>query len=536
LSSIDNPVSSRIGRVAVGAGLERRIAIACFGIASAIGLVGAFVALDGHSFWLDELFTARLLEPAVGTDLLSRIATDVHPPLYMLALWLHAQVFGTGDAALRGLSAAAACGAIVVFLITTRPFFSLPARLFSAAIATNTLFWFFQAQNARSYALCLLFSAAIMALSLALLTGDDGRNRWRKLLPALLTLMAIGSFVHFYVMYECLAVLFVLAAFNRRRQVVLAAAAVVLLLASAAYVKFVIAAHSQVTLDNNWYLNTPTWYLTVLQACVRYSFGSAGLVALALCAVGALAGCAAAAPSPGIVRLKAVDPVITLLVGVPVLVLVGGIVSSTLLAPNFFDRNFLVVSPFIWGLSAWLYDAAMKNLGQLLRVVLASALAVIVLPMTAIVGARLPANEAPAFYEPFRSSAAWIRMLPACEHEILPVLSPENPAWYKPGYAAIVYDSAYGRYLHGFAQPRHFFTQDIEAGRLPADVKAELTRRLNGSGCPVLAWDAHNIDAKEMERVKANLLRSLGYSGSEVKVGMRAFTDGADGYVLYVRP
>src|SRR5260370_5968792 len=115
LSLIDSPAPSRIAHTAISAGLERRIAVACFGIATAIGLIGAFVELDGHSFWLDELFTARLLQPVAGTNLLSRIATDVHPPLYMLTLWLHAQAFGTSHAALRGFAAASPFGAILVF-------------------------------------------------------------------------------------------------------------------------------------------------------------------------------------------------------------------------------------------------------------------------------------------------------------------------------------------------------------------------------------------------------------------------------------
>jgi hypothetical protein len=328
----------------------------------------------------------------------------------------------------------------------------------------------------------------------------------------------------------------VLALYDRRHRALFAGVALGLLLATAAYVKFVVAAYSQVTLGNNWYLNTPAWYLSVLQACVRYTFDNAGLVALVLCAIGALFGRASAARSSNAIGSRTLDPVIVLLVGVPLIVLVGGVVSSTLLAPNFFDRNFLVVSPFIWGFSAWLFDAAMKSASPLLRVTLASALAVIVLPQTSIVGARLPTHEAPAFYAPFRSSAAWIRTLPACERQVLPVLSPESPDWYKPGYAEIVYDSAYGRYLHGFAQPQHFFIQDIDAARLPPALKAELTRRLEGQGCPVLAWAAHNVDAKAMERTTTSLLRSLDYSGPATRIKTRAFTDGADGYVVYVQP
>ncbi len=222
----DSTVDRRRRRTDIRPDLDRHVAIACFGTACTIGLAFAFVGLETHSFWYDELFTARLLEPANGTTLLSRIATDVHPPLYLLALALFTQLFGEGDAALRSFSAIAACGAILVFIAATRSAFSLPARLFGAAMATGSLFWFYQAQNARSYALSLLISAAVMAIGLSLLRG---RSRRRLLVPGLLALMIAGSFVHFYVMYVCLAVLIVLGLYERRDRLMLSGAAVFLL-------------------------------------------------------------------------------------------------------------------------------------------------------------------------------------------------------------------------------------------------------------------------------------------------------------------
>jgi hypothetical protein len=538
LSSIDRPLPALLSGDLLREGLERRIAILCFGLAVAVGLVGAFVHLDGHSFWIDELFTARLLEPVAGTDLFGRIATDVHPPLYMAALWLHAQLFGTSDAALRGLSAAAACAAILVFITGTRAFFSLPARLFGAALATGTLFWFFQAQNARSYALCLLIGAAMMPVGLGLATSADRPGPWRRQLPVLALLMLAGSFVHFYVMYESLGLLLVLAVFHRRRLPVLAGLALILVLVAAAYVKLVIEARSQVALDSNWYLNTPAWYAEVLKASVRYTFGYTGVVALVMCVMAAMFGRVLARRSGAAVTTVTgipLDPVTITLLGVPILVLAGGVISSTLLAPNFFDRNFLVVSPFIWGVSARLYDAAMEKAPPLVRIALASLLAILVLPTASIVMARLPSHEAPAFYEPFRSSAEWIRSLPACRGQIVPAISTDNPDWYKPGYAAIVYESAYGRYLEGFAQPQLVFTRDI-AERLPTSLKADLIQRLDGQACPVLAWAAHNIDAEGIERVKARLLTVLGHDSAAPRIKVRAFVDGATGYVIYAEP
>jgi hypothetical protein len=513
--------------LAIAYDADRRVAIACFGAACAVGLVFAFVGLDTHGFWYDELFTARLLQAAPGTSLLSRIATDVHPPLYLVVLGLFTQIFGDGDAALRAFSAIAGCGAILVFVVATRSAFSLPARLFGAAMATGSLFWFFQAQNARSYALCLLISTAVMAIALSLLLGQGRR---RLLVPGLLALMVVGSFVHFYVLYVCLAVLIVLGLFERRDRLVLVAAAVALLVAAGLYVKLVIEPHSQVSLGNNWYPNNPAWYLIVLKSCLQHSFGDHGLLAILLC--GAVAICTRLFPARQGLEL---DRATVLLVAVPLLVLAGGIASSVLLAPNFFDRNFLVVSPFIWGLSARLYDAAMERASLLIRLALTSALSLIVLTMASIVMARLPSGPALPMYEPFRQSAAWIRTLPACRDQTLPVVTTDSPAWYKPGYAAFIYEGAYARYLEGFGQPQLLFSRDLDRDRLPPVLKAELQRRLNGEGCPVLAWAAHNMSATTIARIEERLLDALDGRGLTTRIATRSFDGGSVGYVLYVQ-
>ena len=91
---------------------DRTVAVACFGLACAVGLAFAFVGLDTHSLWFDELFTARLLEPTPGTTPFARIATDVHPPVYLFILSAVTRPVGDGEIGLRLLSAIAACGAV----------------------------------------------------------------------------------------------------------------------------------------------------------------------------------------------------------------------------------------------------------------------------------------------------------------------------------------------------------------------------------------------------------------------------------------
>jgi hypothetical protein len=518
----DSVVDDRRGWAGVRPNADRMVAVACFGLASAIGLVFAFVGLSAHGLWFDELFTARLLEPTPGTTLFARIATDVHPPLYLFTLSGVTRLFGHSETGLRLLSAITACGAILLFVRGTRAVFSLPARLFGAAMATGSLFWFDQAQNARSYGLCLLIVSGMLAVSLALLKPD--RPRHRLLLVALLGLTAAGSFTHFYALYVSLSVLILLGLIGRRDRAALAVAAAVLVLAVGLYVKLVIETHTRVSLNDNWYRNDLAWYLAVLRSCVDLTLGPQGLVAIVLCVAAILHG-----------RRFQPDRATLFLAGVPLLVLAGAIVSSTLLAPNFWDRNFLIVSPFFWALFARAYDAATEKAKPALRLALASALSVLVLSMSSIAIGRLPSAEPRVPYEPFRQSAHWIETLPACHGQTLPVVTTDQPTWYKPGYAEMIYGSAYGRYLDGFAPTELVFTRDLARGTLPSPLTAELERRLEGQGCPVLAWSAHNMSPGIADWIKAKLLASVGRAANDPRVAIRQFDDGALGYVLYVR-
>ena len=154
--------------------LDKRIAVASFGIACTIGLVGAFVGLDVSSFGMDELNTAWVFEAGIGfREFLARFLTDLHPPVYYVLAFLHVRLFGDDEVALRGLSAALGVAAVLLFCTATRFYFSLAARLFAAAMATGSFFWFYQTQNARSYTLSLLIGVGILAISLSVLAGAD---------------------------------------------------------------------------------------------------------------------------------------------------------------------------------------------------------------------------------------------------------------------------------------------------------------------------------------------------------------------------
>lgn len=532
--------------------IDRLIAVGCFGIACAVGLVGAFVGLKVSSFWIDELFTAWIVEIGIGFDeFVARIVTDVHPPVYYVLAFLHAQLFGDNEVGLRSLSALCAVAAVLLFIVATKSYFSLAARLFGGAMATGSFFWFYQAQNARGYSLSFLIGVAMLAISLSILAKRSRRDvGMARELTGLAALMLIGSFVHFYLMYECLAVLIVLGFFCPRQRIVLAALAAVLLMSVGLYVKVVIEVFSQYSTTTNWIHGDPSWYLAQLRSALIYSFTNKALLALAICA-GALAtqwflvvrqarlgqavlpsrSTSASAPASGVLALGRFpfDPETALFVGVPVIILVGGIASSLLIAPNFTDRNLLVCAPFLWAFAAKLYDAGVPGAERPVRIAANLLLSAVVLwtVITMTAGRTRPWNE------PFRESAEWIRTFPECRDRPVVVINAQPRAWFKPGYSEILYGDFYASYLADFAHPQVVFKEDILAHKVSDEMKEYLQWRIDGNGCPILAWSIHLITEEEFAEAARELLKAVDRPDAGRVVQTKILRDGFPGYVLY---
>lgn len=537
------------------ANFDRLIAVGCFGIACAIGLAGAFVGLDVSSFWMDELYTVWIAEVGISfNELVARVVTDVHPPGYHFIAFTHANLFGDDEISLRSLSAICGVAAIVLFVVGTKPYFSLAGRLFGGAMATGSFFWFYHVQNARNYSVSFLIGVGILLISLSILAKRTQRDaRLTASLAGMAVLMLVGSFVHFYLMYTCLAVLVVLGLFCARQRIFLMALATVLLVASAIYVKLVIEVFSQSSTTTNWIHGDLSWYVGQLRTALIFSFTKKALLALAICA-GAFAterlfiarqnspGGTARPPggfvSPSSTRKSGLfalgrfplDPETALFVGVPLIVFVGGIASSMLMSPNFTDRNLLICSPFIWAFSVKIYDAAVVDADRPVRVAANLALSAVVLWMAV----TMVAGRAKPWHEPFRQSAEWIRSFPECRDRPILVINAQPRAWFKPGYAEVLYADFYGTYLGDFAVPQVLFLEDILAHKTPEDVKEYLRWRVDGNGCPVLAWSIHLVTAKEIEMATRELLKAIGRPDAANLVRTKVLRDGVEGYVVYV--
>ncbi|MBX9747627.1 MAG: hypothetical protein K2X34_12045, partial [Hyphomonadaceae bacterium] len=436
--------------------MQRLLIPGALGLLTLIGCIGAFVGLGVSSFWVDELFTGWVVgvdgDAAVALD---RALQDVHPPLYYLSLFTYALPFGDSDVALRSFSAVVAVAAIGVFVVGCRGAFSLNGRLFAAALAVGSSFWFIQAQNVRSNALALLLGAAILALALSLLRREQRPAQRPATVAALLALIFFGAFTHFYMGYLGLAVLLVLAVMRPDFRLVMAGGAVLLVTAMAAYLKLVVEPLGQWLTGTSWMRSDVLWYVGNLNSARRltldvFATGAVG-VCLALIALGrgehsalarARAYFSAVARKP-LRAVSAADPVLLFLLGVPA-VLGGAIVSSVLLSPNFTDRSFLVVSPFLWALLAKIYDEAFERGSSRFTTVASGVLIALVAATAFVVQARAhPRNM------PFRDAGAWIASFPECRGATIPVVldaagvAPTT----KPGFLERIIPATRARYL-----------------------------------------------------------------------------------------
>ena len=114
--------------------------------------------IDAQSLWYDEGNSARIAERSVEL-IIAGAAGDIHPPLYYLLLKFWRALFGSGEAALRSLSAA--CGVLTVLLAqrTGRLLAGERAAWAAGVLTAIAPLAVYYGQEARMYALLALFAA-----------------------------------------------------------------------------------------------------------------------------------------------------------------------------------------------------------------------------------------------------------------------------------------------------------------------------------------------------------------------------------------
>jgi mannosyltransferase len=183
--------------------------------------------LGEQSFWYDEAFTpVHVLHSSLTATLRSVVHTENTPPLWYILAWADARVLGTGEYALRLPSALAGIATIPVAWAIGR---ELTARrttavAMAAFVAVNPLFvWY--SQEARAYALFVLFAALAM---LCFLRALHGPTRGRMAMFALSGSLALLS--HYFAVFLLIPmILWLVWAYADRLRAVLPALATLVL-------------------------------------------------------------------------------------------------------------------------------------------------------------------------------------------------------------------------------------------------------------------------------------------------------------------
>jgi mannosyltransferase len=153
--------------------------------------------LNLQSFWYDEAFTpVHVLHASLGATLRAFVRTENTPPLWYVAIWSWARLFGTGEVALRLPSALAGIATVpVVWGIGSELAGRRAAIVAAALVAVNPLFvWY--SQEARAYAFFVLFVALAM---LCMLRADREPTPRRLGLFALSGALALLS--HYFAVF-----------------------------------------------------------------------------------------------------------------------------------------------------------------------------------------------------------------------------------------------------------------------------------------------------------------------------------------------
>ncbi|GLQ94926.1 glycosyltransferase family 39 protein [Dyella acidisoli] len=515
-----------------------------YGLIALTACAGAFAGLSASGLWIDELFTVYLIHHDGGLgEVFRRALTDTHPPLYYFFLYAWTRLAGLSEWALRLPSAIFAVASVAIFAFGTRRVLSRTAIAFACAVGSVSEFWFDQAQNTRSYALCFALSAGLLSLALAF----RHRVRTRADFPlahwiGLSALGLVASLTHAYMLLALGMVLafLLLSVPSWRIRAALVVTGLVVLALNAAYYKMMIHSSEQ-DLHNLWFGNSTGFFR---QQTVFAFYGLMQRQVIIVTVLLILLG----------IRLKMVgEPYFvqdehdtrwaTLLAG---FVLVGvtlcGIGVSLAVAPSFSDRNLLTCVPFAWLLLGRLYDAAGPR-GYTRGSMALAALAMLLVGSYLL---RLPGRELPR-REAWRPSAQFVSQLPGCTGQLVPAILPYRFGHASPYFRALAEHDFFGYYMPQGAQLRAYMPAEL-AARHPVDelppLLASRAANADTGGCALLGWGIHDIDESAALKIALDLARQPGVAPRRVLMqefisyqprGVK-WDDVVDGYVYLAVP
>jgi len=197
-------------------------AVVAVAVLTVLAAVVRFYRIGHQGFWFDEANTALLVHFSPGKMLGLIPQTESTPPLYYCVAWVWARVFGYGEAPLRSLSAV--CGVLLVPVVYAAgaKLVSRRAGLIAAALATCSPLLIWYSQEARSYQMLALLSAAsLLAFAYARVSPTP------RVLAAWVVASALALATHYYAVLAVVPEAIWLLALHRRRRPVQIAFALV---------------------------------------------------------------------------------------------------------------------------------------------------------------------------------------------------------------------------------------------------------------------------------------------------------------------
>ncbi len=119
-----------------------------------------FIVIDNQSIWQDEALTLYEARLPFGAMIHTVVHVETTPPLYFVVTWIWARVFGTGEVALRTISALAGIAVVPLAYLSARELFSRRAAVTAGAFVVVNPFMIWYSQEARAYMLLAALSAA----------------------------------------------------------------------------------------------------------------------------------------------------------------------------------------------------------------------------------------------------------------------------------------------------------------------------------------------------------------------------------------
>jgi 4-amino-4-deoxy-L-arabinose transferase-like glycosyltransferase len=197
---------------------------------TALGCAVRFASLGVQSYHHDEVITVARVIPGSFTHMLDEVKrSESNPPLYYVLAWGWAKPFGTGEVAMRSLSALFGLATVPVSYLVGVELSNRRAGLIAAGIVAVNPMLIWYSQEARSYAVLVFFCAvSLLFFARALRTGRaTDLSLW-----ALSSALALCS--HYFAVFAvAIEALWLLLALRERWRAVVPAVAGVALVGAA---------------------------------------------------------------------------------------------------------------------------------------------------------------------------------------------------------------------------------------------------------------------------------------------------------------